>query len=340
MANSIDLAKKFVPIIDGVYKAESVTNGIDAATKADFTGVNEVKVLKVSTTGLGDYSRENGYPKGDVTAAWETLTLTEERGKEISVDRMDNEETLGLTFGTVTGEFMRLHVIPELDAYRFAKYASTPGINSVATPAILTKDSIIAAIDEAVRQMDADEVPMAGRKLYINSDLKPILNGALARQWGSDGIISTALAGYNDMPITWVPKSRFYTDITLNDGSSNWGYTKTAAVYAASTDTTVDGSKTYYTKSGNVYTPVSNPTGNPSTSSYYERTSEGAADINFMIIYPPAILQVVKFSLPKIFDPDVNQKKDAWMFQFREYHDAFVYENKAKGLYLHKKPVV
>lgn len=292
MPNSIDLAKKFVPIIDGVYKAESATNGMDAATRPDFTGANEVKVLKVSTTGLGDYSRETGYPKGDVTAAWETLTLTEERGKEISVDRMDDEETLGLTFGTVTGEFMRLHVIPELDAYRFAKYASATGINKVGTPAVLTKESIIAAIDEAVRQLDADEVPQAGRRLYINSDLKPILNAALARQWGSDGAVNTVLSGYNDMPIVWVPKSRFYTAITLNDGSSNWGYAKAA----------------------------------------------GASDINFMIIYPPAVLQVVKFSLPKIFSPDVNQTKDAWKFQFREYHDAFVYENKAKGLYSHYKP--
>lgn len=291
MANSIELAKKFLPIIDGVYQAESVTNGMDAATRADFTGVNEVKVLKVSTTGLGDYSRANGYPKGDVTASWETMTLTEERGKELSVDRLDNEETLGQTFGTVTGEFMRLHVIPELDAYRFAKYASATGINK-ATAAVLTKDDIVAAIDEAVRQLDADEVPMTGRRLYISSDLKPILNSALSRQWGSDTSVNTVLAGYNDMPITWVPKSRFYTGITLNDGTSNWGYTKAG----------------------------------------------DAQDINFMIIYPPAILQVVKFSLPKIFDPDTNQDKDAWKFQFREYHDAFVYDNKAKGIYLHAKP--
>lgn len=288
MANSIEYAKKFVPIIDGVYKAESVTNGMDAATRPDFTGVNEVKVLKVSTTGLGDYSRETGYPKGDVTAAWETLTLTEERGKEISVDRMDDEETLGLTFGTVTGEFMRLHVIPELDAYRFAKYASKSGILTAAA-AVLTKDTIIAAIDEAVRQLNANEVPLAGRRLYISSDLQPVLNAALARQWGSDGTVNTVLAGYNSMPITWVPPTRFYTAITLNDGSENWGYAKAA----------------------------------------------DAKNINFMIIYPPAILQVVKFSLPKIFDPDTNQDKDAWKFQFREYHDAFVYDNKVKGLYLH-----
>lgn len=291
MDNSIELAKKFVPIIDGIYKAESVTNGMDSATKVDFTGVNEVKVLKTSTTGLGNYSREKGYPKGDVTASWETLTLEQERGKEISIDRMDDEETLGLTFGKVTSEFMRLHVIPELDAYRFSKYASHTGV-SKATPAIVTKDSILAEIDEAVRQLDEDEVTQSGRRLYINSDLKPLFNTALARQWGSDSSVNTVLSEYNDMAIKWVPKSRFYTKITLNDGISQWGYTKAA-----------DGQ-----------------------------------DINFMIVYPPAILQIVKFSLPKIFDPDVNQDKDAWKFQFRQYHDAFVYENKAKGVYVHSKP--
>jgi len=55
-----------------------------------------------------------------------------------------------------------------------------------------------------------------------------------------------------------------------------------------------------------------------------------------MIVYPQAILQAKKFALPKIFSPDVNQDKDAWKFQFRLYHDAFVYENKVKGIYLHK----
>ncbi|MBQ8825634.1 MAG: hypothetical protein IJ007_00895 [Oscillospiraceae bacterium] len=289
MANSIEYAKKFVPVIDKIYKATSVTEGMDSATKLDFSGTPEVKVLKISTTGLGDYSRENGFPKGDVTVAWETMKLSEERGKEISVDRMDDEETLGTAFGTATGDFVTNHVAPELDAYRFAKYASTAGI-STTDAAVLTKDSIIAAIDEAVRQLDADEVPANGRKLYINSDLKPILNSALTRQWGSDGIVSTVLAGYNDMPIVWVPKSRFYTSVTLNSGASSWGFAKGA----------------------------------------------DATSINFMIIYGGSILQVKKFALPKVFTPDENQAKDAWKFQFRLYHDAFVYENKAKGIYLHK----
>lgn len=287
--NSLEYAKKFLPIIDDIYKMQSITEGIDAATKLDFTGTNEVKVLKVSTTGLGDYSRSNGYPKGDITAAWETMQLTEERGKELSIDRMDDEETLGLVFGKVTGTFLRDHVVPELDTFRFAKYASATGIQTT-TGAVLTKDTILEAIDEAVKKMDAEEVPAEGRRLYVNSDLKPILNNALNRQWGSDTTVNTVLAGYNNMPIIYVPSSRFLTAITLNDGASEWGFKKAA----------------------------------------------GAVAINFMIIYPEAVLQVKKFALPKIFDPDTNQDKDAWKFQFRLYHDAFVYDNKVKGIYLHK----
>ena len=288
MANSIELASKFLPVIDDIYKADAATTALDTQTM-DFGGVNEVKVLKVSTTGLGDYSRSTGYPKGDVTAGWETMKLSEERGKEISIDRMDNEETLGMVFGSVTGNFMREWVIPELDAYRFAKYASTAGISS-ATAAALTKDNIITAIDEATATMDGNEVPQEGRILYVNSDLKPALNAALSRQWGSDGEANTVLSGYNGMKIVYVPKTRFYTKITLNDGSSAWGYAK-------------DG-------------------------------TDGKA-INFMMIHPSAVVQTKKFSLPKIFTPDENQKMDAWLFQFRLYHDCFVYDNKKSGIYLH-----
>jgi hypothetical protein len=150
---------------------------------------------------LGDYSRETGYPKGDVTAAWETLTLTEERGKEISVDRMDDEETLGLTFGTVTGEFMRLHVIPELDAYRFAKYASATGINKVSTPAVLTKESIIAAIDEA--GVSWTRRGAAGRGAVHQQRHQAILNAAAGhvsgQRWRGQTTCSVRL---HDMPLT------------------------------------------------------------------------------------------------------------------------------------------
>lgn len=296
MANSIALAQKFLPLIDDIYKGASVTQVLDAQTQADFSGVDTVKVLKVATTGLGDYSRSTGYPKGDVTASWETMKLTEERGKEISIDRMDDEETLGMAFGAVTGTFMRDNVIPELDAYRFAKYASTTGILSKTATAALTKDTIISEIDDAVKSMDANEVPADGRILFVNSDLKPVLNKALSREWGNDSVINTGITNYNGMQIVYVVPSRFYSAITLNDGVTapeegtvSWGYAKGTSAKA----------------------------------------------LNFMIIYPQSVLQVKKFALPKIFNPDENQTMDAWKFQFRLYHDAFVYDNKASGVFAH-----
>ena len=67
----------------------------------------------------------------------------------------------------------------------------------------------------------------------------------------------------------------------------------------------------------------------------FTKDSSSGKDINFLIARRDAVVQGVKFSLPKIFSPDVNQEMDAWMFQFRNYHDAFVYDNKAKGIYAH-----
>jgi len=289
MANSIDYAAKFLPVVDEIYKAESVTENLDSNSMTDFTGANEIKILKVATTGLGNYSRTNGYPKGDVTATWETMKLSQERGKEISVDRMDDEETLGMVFGKVTGNFMREWVVPELDAYRFAKYASATGIGT--DTAAITTDNILGKIDAASMQMDDEEVPQEGRILFINSDLKPALNGALSRQWTNENEANTIVTKYNNMCVYYVPKTRFYTGITLNDGASSWGYAK----------------------------------------------ADAAASINFMMIYPQSVVQAKKFAMPKVFSPDENQKLDAWLFQFRLYHDAFVYDNRTKGIFMSKR---
>lgn len=289
MANSIALAQKFLPVIDDTYKAASVTAVLDTASQADFSGASEVKVLKVSTTGLGDYSRTEGYPKGDVTAVWETLKLTKERGKEFSVDRMDDEETLGMAFGAVTGQFMREWVCPELDAYRFASYASADDVLTT-DAAALTKENLVAALDEAVRAMDENEVPEDGRILFVNSELKPVMNESFARTWGNDASINSNLLCYNNMPVIYVPKTRFYTGVTLNNGTDACGYSK----------------------------------------------AEGATSVNFMIIQPSAVLQAKKFCMPKIFSPDENQSMDMWKFQFRLYHDCFVYDNKKAGVYVHK----
>lgn len=63
----------------------------------------------------------------------------------------------------------------------------------------------------------------------------------------------------------------------------------------------------------------------------------GAADINFMIIHKPAVIQFQKHVVPKIIAPEANQDADAWKFGYRNVGIADVYENKVAGIYLHHK---
>lgn len=162
MATTFALVTKFQAILDEIYKVVSLTARMDAQTKpVDFGAANEVKVFKTSIIGMGTYSRSTGYPAGDVNGTWEAIKLEIERGRAFSIDRMDNEETLGQAFGTLAGEYMRTAVVPEMDAYRFAKYAGTANIQA-ATPATLSANTILAAIDAASLALDEKEVQPKG----------------------------------------------------------------------------------------------------------------------------------------------------------------------------------
>jgi hypothetical protein len=77
--------------------------------------------------------------------------------------------------------------------------------------------------------------------------------------------------------------------------------------------------------------------GGSSSAGGYAKTSSTGRDINFMLLEPSAVLQATKLADLKIFSPEENQSADAWLLQYRLYHDAFVYDNKVKGIYTHIK---
>jgi hypothetical protein len=232
MTQTIALAQKFQPILDEIYKAASLTARMDSRTKpVNFAGANVVKIYKTTLVGLGTYSRSGGYPKGDTVGSWETLTLATERGRELFMDRMDDEETLGMAFGTLVGEYMRTMVVPEVDAYRYSKYASWSGIKEVGTPATLTKETVLPAIDTAVAYMNGKEVPVDGRILFVSDSIQGFMDAAVSRMYGNDSAINTRVTMYNNMPVVMVPQTRFYKGITLDSGSGTTagGFAKTAS---------------------------------------------------------------------------------------------------------------
>lgn len=168
--NSITLAEKYQPLLDEVFKKASVTSDLESGS-VKFDNTKTVKILKLKLPSLGEYSRNSGFTAGDVEADWEPWTLTQDRGREFSVDAMDDEETLNMTFGKACSEFIRTKVAPQVDTYRFGVLASTKDI-SVAQGELADGDAGLKAIRDAMSKMDNDEVDGEGRILYITSQLK------------------------------------------------------------------------------------------------------------------------------------------------------------------------
>lgn len=227
MANSIALFKTYTTLLDEVYKQSSLTSELDGAADLATAGANsnELIIPMISMDGLANYSRNSGYVNGDVTLTNETVKCNFDRGRMFNVDTMDNIETAGVAFGRLSGEFIRTKVVPELDAFRFAAYASHAGITS-ATPANLTTGAaVIEALRKGTTQMDEDEVPYEQRYLYITPTLYGLVQDLDTTK--SREVLSRFAK------IITVPQTRFYTAIEQLDGTSSGktkgGYQKATA---------------------------------------------------------------------------------------------------------------
>lgn len=296
MANSIAKFKKYINALDEVYKVASVTSILDGNNRLVRMGANanEIIIPKISMDGLADYSRANGYVSGDVTLTNETVQFNYDRGRSFTVDAMDNEETAGVAFGQLASEFIRTKVAPEIDAFRFAKYAGITGITSATAAALSTGADVLTALIAAQNSMDENEVSAESRVLFITPTLYNLVMNI-------DTTKSKAVLD-SFMKIVKVPQSRFYTAIDLYDGT---------------TDTS------------------SQDSGVNEKGGHYVKASAGK-NINFLVVEKSAALQYQKHTVNKVVSPEENQTSDGWKFFYRSYGLTDVYENKTKGIYLHK----
>ncbi|MDR1263187.1 MAG: hypothetical protein LBK46_06830 [Oscillospiraceae bacterium] len=212
MANTIALFSGFAGILDEVYAEASLTSALDGAAELMRQGakINEMIIPKVTVQGLANYDRNEGYVPGSVMLTHETMTCNFDRGRMFTVDAMDDAETAGVAFGQLAGEFIRTQVAPELDAFRFAQYAQAAGTK--VRQDLATGAETLAALRDAANTMDAAEVPLDRRALFIASSLLGLVEDM-------DTTVSRAALARFD-PIVRVHPSRFYETISLNDGTT------------------------------------------------------------------------------------------------------------------------
>jgi hypothetical protein len=221
MSNNITkIQRNLLSILDQVYKKGSITSNLDspAAMVRETAAAGTYLIPSLAFSGgLADYGKSAGFTEGDVNLTWIAWTLAHDRGRKFTVDRMDNEESAGIVLANLASEFLRQHVIPEIDATRFAQYASTASIGG--TTGTVTADTIEAAIDTGIGAMDDAEVPEENRRIYVSTATYNVLKQALGNKRLITGSTPDGrVASLDGMPVQKVPQGRFYDGITLTAG--------------------------------------------------------------------------------------------------------------------------
>jgi len=195
-----------------------------------YNGGNEVKIPKIVLEGLAPYNRSTGFDTGAITLAYETHTLTQDRGKEFNLDAMDvDESNFVATAGNVVGEFQRVKVAPEIDAYRYSRIfavanaglkteAYTPNDNDI----FEKLSGNIADVQDVVGDAEPMTIYMsyaAANKLDLADKIEKRLEvGDFAR-----GGVSLKVKSLDGIPIIRVPSARFKSLFTFGNNGFTVG---------------------------------------------------------------------------------------------------------------------
>lgn len=294
-SNKVEL---YTTKLDELAEQASVTSVLDSANRdmiGGFTNAGTVMLPKMTIDGLGNYDRSNGFPEGSVSVEWEPYSLRWDRGREFYIDEQDNLETLEVVTLNVMGKFVRDKVVPEMDAVRLSTYAANAGTTVAKT--VTDYGEALDAVFEAEAAMQ-DVADLDGAQLFMTAAWKNMLKKAVPWRFGAGEDPDARFDTFDGIRVTVVPSSRFWTSVTLKDN----GFSAT---------TTSDSTGT---------------TGKASTA---------AVAVNFMLMKPEAVCQIRKTEKMRYFAPNVNQAKDAHLWQYRLYHDAFVLSERKPLIYAH-----
>ena len=235
VSNSFGSASVYLPILDEIYKAESKTAILDTAQDRVYYDpkAHTFNLFEIDMVGNADYSRNDGFVRGDVTAAWRSYAPQYDRGRQFVVDRVDDAENMSMIFSNLGSEYIRTKVIPETDAIRFRDYSKNASDSMKTAESISTAAGMLAAVDLGTEKLDDAEVPYEGRILFVNPTTYRLLKSSITRMvMNDDPNVNNVIEMYNDMRVITVPKGRFNTALTLLQPDSHddvGGYTLTGS---------------------------------------------------------------------------------------------------------------
>lgn len=291
--NTLEYAKLFMTELDEQVVAAATSGWMEAnAGLVKYNGGDEIKIPKIAMDGLGDYDRDSGYVGGSVTLSYETMKMTKDRGRSFLLDAMDVDETnFVASASNIMGEFQRTKVIPEIDAYRYAKIAALAGANSRTSTYTPDAETIFDELKSDIETICdvAGDVQLVITMTYPVCDLLdkvPEIQRTVTVDDFSAGAFSTRVKMIDGFPIIRVPSSRMKSAYDFHDGVTSG-------------------------QRAGGFAPAS-----------------GAKGINWIICAQTTPIAVSKTDTMRIFDPLTTQSVNAWKIDYRKYHDLFIAENK------------
>ncbi|MCI5611484.1 MAG: hypothetical protein MR392_08975 [Roseburia sp.] len=300
--NTIEYASKLQTGLDQKAVIDATSGWMDEnAGQVIYTGGKSIKVPTISTTGLKDYDRDNGYPQGSVTLGYETLEMSMDRGTSFLLDAMDvDESNFMVSAANVTSEFQKDQVVPEIDAYRYSKLAAYAESENVVTYTPDEKDILKQLMYDiaAVKDIVGENVPLVAvmnSRVKAQLDLMDSFRKAVDVMDFKKGDVTLKVKSINECSLLPVPSSRMKDTYTFNDGKSSGE------------------------ENGGFAAGVS------------------AKQMNWIIVPRSVPIAVTKQDKMKIIDPDTYQGGDAWFLGYRRYHELWVKANKKNQIRVSKQ---
>lgn len=224
---SFNLAQAFLKDavkLNQVAKDNLVTADLEA-NQVKFVGANTVKLPVISyqymdgetptdLTTLSAYSRTTGFVPALLNLAWDTFTLTQDKGNSLKLDAMDDEEGLGQALIPFAEEYIRTLEVPAIDKYRLHKLVYFAG-NVKDNKDGADADKMYGLLMDGFAQLTDDEFSGEGLILYVTPATDNLLqtSSLLSRfirvDEIRDGKVSTKIRYFNDAKIVVVPESRY-----------------------------------------------------------------------------------------------------------------------------------
>lgn len=290
--NTIENRTLFMEACDQQLIEGATSGWMEAnAGQVKYAGGDTVKIPTLSTTGLGNYDRNAGFPKGGVSVKYQTKTMTQDRGTSFLLDRIEVDESGFIaTAASAAAIFQREHVIPEVDAYRYSRIyqlANAKGYTKEYTPVASTIFSELQKDITAVRDSGAGSadlviiMPYPVADIFDNSDkLIKHINVGKFNQGGVDMEVKT----FNGIPVIRVPSDRMKTLYDFMSGETEFGF----------------------------------------------KSAVNAVQINWIICPRSVPIAVSKTDGVYIYDPETTQGADAWKVEYRKFHDIWIKDEQLK----------